>query len=349
MEMAGNRILLGLSGGADSTYAARKLSDEGFSVEGAVLKMHEYTDVLAAEESARELGIPLHVIDCTEAFRGAVVKNFLDEYTLARTPNPCIVCNREVKFRYLYEYALAHGFDKIATGHYARVIKVAAEEGLRYAVARATDTDKDQTYMLWRLSQEQLSMLVLPLSDMRKDEVREGLRKEGLAAAERGDSQEICFLPEGDYAAFIEKERGAFPKGNFIDREGHILGTHKGIINYTVGQRKGLGISLGERAFVTDIDPVSNTVTLDNSPKMTSELTVSDMVFSGMKEPASVVERELYVKLRYRAKPAKAKVVFYPEGWARIYLSEPQSSVTPGQSAVFYSGDTVVAGGVIDG
>ncbi len=347
-EMTKKRVLLGLSGGTDSTYAADRLMRDGFSVEGAVLRMHDFTDISAAKRSAGELGIPLHIIDCSEAFRSAVIENFLDEYVSARTPNPCIVCNREVKFRFLYEYAREHGFDKIATGHYARVVRVPTDDGIRYAVARAHDGAKDQTYMLWRLSQEQLSMLLLPLSDIKKEDVRRELQRIGSSAADRSDSQEICFIPDGNYAAFVEEHRGIAPRGNFVDGKGKVLGSHGGIINYTVGQRKGLGISLGARAFVTDIDAVSNTVTLGTEPKMSREVHISDMIFSGMKRPDSIKEAELFVKLRYQALPVAAAVTFIPEGGARLRLSEPAKSVTPGQSAVLYDGDTVVAGGVID-
>lgn len=347
-EMTKKRVLLGLSGGTDSTYAAERLMRDGYEVEGAVLRMHDFTDVSAAQRSARELGIPLHVIDCSEAFRSAVIENFLDEYVSARTPNPCTVCNSEVKLRFLCEYAREHGFDRIATGHYARVVEVPTEGGKRYAVARARDGAKDQTYMLWRLSQEQLSMLLLPLSDIKKEDVRRELGRIGSSAADRSDSQEICFIPDGKYAAFVEKHRGIAQKGSFVDREGNLLGIHEGIINYTVGQRKGLGISLGTRAFVIDIDAGSNTVTLGPEPKMSSEVHVSDMVFSGMKRPESITEAELFVKLRYQAPPVAATVTFLPDGAAHLRLCEPVKSVTPGQSAVLYDGETVVAGGVID-
>ena len=342
------KILLGLSGGLDSTYAARVLSERGYEVEGAVLKMHEYTDTAAAEASAAELGIPLHIIDCRDAFSSVVVSNFLDEYTAARTPNPCIVCNREVKFRFLYEYAMENGFDKIATGHYADVVKIGEGADARFAVKRAGDLNKDQTYMLYRLSQEQLSKLVLPLSDMKKDDIRENARLLGLSAAEKRDSQEICFIPDGDYASYVEERCGAAKRGSFVDVQGNVVGAHEGLLRYTIGQRKGLGVALGARAFVREIDPVANTVTLGYEPKMSRTVYISDMVFSGIKKPDETLCIPVSVKLRYKAPAVFATAEISSDGKAKITLDAPFASVTPGQSAVLYDGDLVLAGGFID-
>ena len=341
------KILLGLSGGVDSTYAALKLKNEGHTVEGAVVLMHEYTELSAAEESARSLGIALHVIDAREDFERIVKSDFIYEYTHARTPNPCVVCNSEVKFIKLLEYADANGFDMIATGHYAGIVKTEDESGIRYAVKRGRDTKKDQTYMLWRLPQGVLSRLILPLSDMVKSEIREGSRSAGLAAADRGDSQEICFLPNGDYASFIEERCGASQKGNFLDEAGNVLGEHRGIIHYTVGQRRGLGISAASRIFVTKIDPVLNTVTLSPNDSFAREVCVGGIVYSGMAPAVGAEERTLSVKLRYAAPPVTARVRFLDDK-AQIFLSEPVRAVTPGQSAVFYDGDVLLAGGFID-
>jgi len=201
------RILLGMSGGLDSTYAAHKLIADGHTVEGAVLDMHGSTDVRAAEEACASLGIELHVIDCRERFSDIVIENFLDEYLKGRTPNPCIICNSEVKFAVLLDYALENGFDKIATGHYARINERVTDGGVRYYLSRAADVSKDQTYMLWRLSQRVLSHLVFPLSDDKKSDIRECARELGLSSADREESQEICFIPSGDYAAYIEERR----------------------------------------------------------------------------------------------------------------------------------------------
>lgn len=341
------KILLGLSGGVDSSYAALKLKNEGHTVEGAIVLMHEYTEVSAAKESAASLRIPLHVIDAREEFEKIVKQNFIFEYTHARTPNPCVICNSEVKFIKLLEYAEANGFDAIATGHYAGVVKIEDENGVRYAIKRGLDEKKDQTYMLWRLPQRVLSKLMLPLSDMMKSEIREASRTASLSAADRADSQEICFLPGGDYAEFIEGRAGASKKGNFIDESGNILGEHKGIIHYTVGQRRGLGISAASRIFVTKIDPVSNTVTLSPNDSFATKVLVSGVVYSGMKPMSDGEELELSVKLRYAAKPTSAKVRFYKDR-AELLLAEPVRAVTPGQSAVFYKDGIILAGGFID-
>jgi tRNA-specific 2-thiouridylase len=210
------------------------------------------------------------------------------------------------------------------------------------------DPSKDQTYMLYRLSEDVLSMLLLPLADEVKSQVREDAKREGLTVADRPESQEICFIPDGDYASFIEERTGVCPEGLFIDENGNTLGKHKGIIRYTVGQRRGLGISAASRIFVTEINVENNTVTLSPTDKLYSELTVSDIVFSGMKKPCEPLVADVSVKLRYKAKCVPAKVEFFPDGHARVSLYEPVRAVTPGQSAVFYDGDTLIAGGFID-
>lgn len=336
------RILVGISGGVDSAYAAKKLLLDGYEVEGAVLIMHEHTETQAAREAARSVGIRLHEIDCRDSFE-KIKSNFVSEYTSGRTPNPCIICNERVKFKTLYNFALNNGFDGIATGHYAKKVVVNG----RYALAMPEDRRKDQTYMLYRLPQEILSRIIFPLSEGTKTEIREVARGQGISAADRGDSQEICFLPEGNHTQYIESVAGKCPEGNFIDESGNILGRHKGIIHYTVGQRKGLGISLGERAFVTNIDPKENTVTL--LPKMSgkSSLWLSDMVYSGLPYPDRELELQLEVKLRYTAPLVKAAARLYPDGRAELTLSDPQK-FAPGQSAVLYSDGVVMCGGFIE-
>lgn len=341
------KILLGMSGGLDSSYAALRLMEAGHEVEGAVLLMHEYTEINAAKESADALGIPLHIIDSRDLFLEKVVPDFINEYRNARTPNPCIICNSEVKFRVLCDFARENGFDRVATGHYADIVTVKTAEGEKFAVKRSLDGKKDQTYMLWRLSQDVLSMLYFPLSDLKKEEIRLDARKRGIIAADRSDSQEICFIPSGDYASYIEERTGPSAIGNFVDTEGRILGEHKGIIHYTVGQRKGLGIALGARAFVTDIDPESGEITLSYEADITDGFEVVSMVFSGMETPRRADKKELMVKVRYQATMVPATVEFISENSAKVTLSEGAKSVTSGQSAVFYDGDILVAGGFI--
>ena len=339
------KILVGMSGGVDSTYAAHKLIEEGHEVHGGVLVMHDYTEVAAAEASATALGIPLYIINCRKQFEDAVVSNFIDEYRHGRTPNPCIVCNRRVKFDCLLDFALEHGFDAIATGHYA---KLSETDSGRYYISDCADDKKNQTYMLWGLSQRVLSHLVLPLSDMTKDEVREKTRELALISWDRADSQEICFVPDDDHASFIESRIGKCEEGDFVDEEGRVLGRHRGIIGYTVGQRKGLGIALGARAFISKIDPEANRITLSFNAGETTDFCVSDVVFSGIEPPTAPTEYELTVKYRYQSPRIPARVIFYPDGRAEVHLSAPARSLTSGQSAVFYAGDSLVAGGVID-
>ena len=342
------RVLLGMSGGVDSTYAVHLLRLKGYEVEGAVIRMHKYTETLEARKSAEALGIRLHEIDGEALFKEKVRAAFMDEYCKGRTPNPCVICNREVKFRLLYDYAKKNGFDKIATGHYADVVRLENNGKIRYAVKRSLDSAKDQTYMLWGLSQDILESLIFPLSEITKESVREESRKMELRAAYRDESQEICFIPDGNYAGYIEERRGKCPEGDFIDEEGKILGRHKGIIYYTIGQRKGLGIALGERAFITEIAPESNTITLSTKDSHSQRFTVSGLVFSGLAEPETEYETELEVKHRYLAPLTKARVKFMKNGTAEVSLDAPIRAVTPGQSAVFYRDGILMFGGIIE-
>ena len=341
------RILVGMSGGLDSTYAALKLINEGHDVEGAVVVMHGHTELVGARESAKALGIPLYEIDATEFFN-LVKENFVDEYSRGRTPNPCIVCNPWVKFRALADFARQNGFDRIATGHYAATA-VRCENGKdRYTLAKAKDLTKDQTYMLHRLPEDILSILMLPLGEEIKTDVREKARNAGLKAAEQKESQEICFVPDGDYATYIEDIKGPFREGNFVLEDGRIIGRHKGVIRYTVGQRKGLGVAYGERIFVSKIDVERNEIVLSTEGKFSDRVSVSNIVFSGMSEPEIGAKINVDVKLRYLAKPTPATAVFLGNGRAELILDTPQKAVTPGQSAVMYDNDILLCGGFID-
>ena len=340
------KILVGLSGGVDSAYAALRLIEEGHTVEGAVLLMHDCTEISPAVQTAENLGIKLHIIDAKEEFAKTVIPNFINEYVNARTPNPCIICNSDVKFRLLADYAAKNGFDRIATGHYARISEINDGAGKRYAIAKALDAKKDQSYMLWRLPQDILSRTVFPLSYIEKEHTRQGAKFASLSVADKAESQEICFIPDGDYASYIESRVGISPKGNFIDENGNVLGRHNGIIRYTVGQRKGLGIALGVRTFVSKIDPHLNTVTLTPTLEEREELFVRDIVFSGRTGIDS--EFEYTVKLRYQAKPLPCNVYDEGEGRARVILKDKARVIAAGQSAVFYDKDTVVFGGFIE-
>ena len=343
--MEKEKVLLGMSGGIDSTYAVVKLRSLGYEPVGAVLKMSEHTDVAAAQRAADALGVELHVVDMQDAFRAHVVENFVSEYMRARTPNPCIVCNREVKFKGLADCAKSLGINKICTGHYASVKK--SEETGRYYIARGQDARKDQSYVLWRLSQEELAMLFFPLAGDVKTEVKQISKEMALPSAELKESQEICFIPTNDHTAFIEEYLGTkIPEGSFTDKEGRVLGAHKGVVRYTIGQRKGLGISLGKQVFVTAIDPEKNTVTLgDEAELFTREFKIDDVIFQ-KREYAAGESTRLLVKIRYAAPPVYATVHF-DECGARVVTDDPVRAITPGQSAVFYDNDGVVFGGFI--
>ncbi len=338
--------LVGISGGLDSTLAAASLLEAGHRVSGAVLRFSEHTDLASARVAAGELGIELHEIDCEKRFDRVVKDYFAKSYFLGRTPNPCVICNRQVKIALLCELAEKLGCDKVITGHYARIIK--GENG-RYAVSMGKDRKKDQSYMLWGLSQKQLSMLEFPLADQNKDELRQRAREKNFTSAESKESMDICFLPDGNYAEFVESRLGKCPEGNFIDKNGKVLGRHKGIVHYTVGQRKGLGIALGKPAFVSKIDPEENTVTLVFAgEEYADDMTVGYLNFQSVEQASELGEKiTLYVKIRYAAPPVPCEVRF-EEDVARVHFPAPVRAVTPGQSAVFYDeNNTVVFGGFI--
>lgn len=345
------RVLLGMSGGVDSSYAAVRLREMGYTVEGAIIKMHEYTECDAAVSVAKSLDIPLHIIDGRELFSSVVKSNFVEEYSRGRTPNPCIICNERVKFRLLYDYAVAHGFDKIATGHYAEIAEIRVGDTIRHAV-RKTDSKKDQSYMLYRLPEEILDSLVLPLSDMSKDEVRSLSREALLPVAEKEESMEICFLPGGKHYEYVESAVGERKIGNFITSDGRILGQHEGICRYTVGQRKGLGISLGERAFVTDINPETAEVTLSSEYSGKPYAILSDPVFSGIsREEIQSAETDadypFEARVRYTAPLVKCRLEALPDGTVLVRFATPQR-IAMGQSAVVYRDEIVMLGGIIE-
>ena len=343
--MEDKRVLLGMSGGIDSTYAATELRRRGYEVVGAFLKMTEESDVVSAVRAAEALNVPLTVVDCTERFRDIVIGNFLSEYAAARTPNPCIVCNRFVKIAALCEAAKEMGISAVATGHYADV--GFDDKSGRYYVRKAADPRKDQSYMLWRLTQEQLAMLTLPLNSLLKSDIKAKAKELSLPNADAPESQEICFIPSDDYVSYIEERLGKFPKGAFLDDGGKTVGTHEGIIRYTVGQRKGLGVSLGKPAFVTAIDPAANTVslTLDEKKIFTDRLVCGDLNFMELK-PGDYTDLPVEGKVRYAARPERAWATVKGDR-AEVFFERPVRAVTPGQSVVFYDGDRILFGGTI--
>lgn len=337
------KILLGMSGGVDSTFSAVRLLDEGYDVEGAILVMSEHTDTSSAERNAKKLGIKLHIVDCREKFDEYVKKNFISEYCRGRTPNPCTVCNRFVKMAELCRIAESIGAEKIATGHYCG-IGYDGKSG-RYYPKKGADARKDQSYVFWNLTQKQLSMLYCPLFAESKSEVKKLAHESGIEVPE-GESQDICFIPDGDHASFIEAAVGKLPEGDFIDESGHVIGRHKGIVNYTIGQRKGLGISAGHPVFVCGIDAENNRVTVsDEEALFKTEFSCSSLNFAKSAPFEGMLHAQ--VKARYAAKPTDAEVTV-SGGRAYVKTEVPIRAAAPGQSAVFYDGDDVLFGGFID-
>lgn len=338
------KAAIGLSGGVDSAVAAYLLSEQGYDVTGIILRLKPESaadsDIADAKRIADKLGIELKILDRREVFDQKVISPFISEYCSGRTPNPCIECNKEIKFGVMLDYALEIGCDCIATGHYARIENC----GGRYLLKRS-QSSKDQSYFLFRLTQEQLSKTVFPLEGLTKDEIREIARKAELPVAEKGDSQEICFVPNDDYIAFLASKNISSPEGNFIDKSGNVLGTHNGIINYTVGQRKGLG-AFGKPMFVNRINAADNTVIIGENGTQYCKGLIADrlnfIAFDCLTEPMRAE-----VKIRFRAKEQPALITPLDGGKIQIIFDEPQRSITPGQSAVIYDGNTVIGGGRI--
>lgn len=338
------KIAIGLSGGVDSSTAAHLLLQQGYDVTGIILRLKPDSladaDIADARRIADALGIELHVLDRREIFRKSVIEPFVSEYLAARTPNPCVECNAAIKFGVMLDYALEIGCDGIATGHYAKI-----EEKDGRFLLRRSESAKDQSYFLYRLNQFQLAHSMFPLEGMEKEKIREIAEKADLPVAKKGDSQEICFVPNDDYIAYLTAMGISSPKGNFIDKSGNILGTHNGIINYTIGQRKGLG-AFGKPMFVTGINAADNTVTIGENGSQYSRGLVADRLnFIAVEELTEPMRAD--VKIRFRAKEQPATVTPNGDGTVTVIFDEPQRSVTPGQGAVFYDGDIIIGGGRI--
>lgn len=345
--MAHGKVLLAMSGGVDSSAAAIILKSAGYQVEGATMRLWSdggnaaEQSIFAAKQSCSLLGIKHRVLDYEQEFKDEIVGYFIDEYKRGRTPNPCVLCNKRFKFGRFYCTALDMDFDYMATGHYARI----ADEGGRKILKTAKYAPKDQTYVLYGLRQDMLRHVLFPLGGYSKDEIRRIAAENGLPNAAASDSQDICFI-SGDYSEFIKKYGGIeAAEGNFIDTDGNILGRHCGITNYTIGQRKGLGIALGEPAYVTEINPAANTVTLGkNRDTYASAVACTDYNFIGNMREMILCAR---AKIRYSSPLADCSAEV-KDGVLRVNFTEPQRAAAPGQSVVLYDGERVLGGGVID-
>jgi tRNA-specific 2-thiouridylase len=365
------KIAVAMSGGVDSSAAAALLRAEGHELVGFTMQLWNQRrglsvgedgeplpsrccsldDVYDARRVAQELGFPFYVLNLERDFERDVVEPFVKSYLEGETPIPCVACNSRLKFASLDRTALSVGCEKVATGHYARVRH--DEAAGRYRLLRGRDARKDQSYFLWELTQGQLSRSLFPLGEMTKDEVREVARRQGLYVAEKRESQEICFVPDGDYAGFIdryleaegrEEERPA--RGEIVDTEGRVVGEHEGVHRYTVGQRRGIGVSRPLPLYVVRVEPESNRVVVGHDEELLSnEFTAAGVNWVAFDEPSEPFAAD--VRVRYRHKEAPATITPLGRGRARVRFAEPQRAVTPGQATVFYRGEEVLGGGWI--
>ncbi len=344
------KALIAMSGGVDSSVAAHLMQLGGFECIGATMRLCDgltppTTGVEDARNVANRLKLPFYVFDHTALFREKVVEEFIHCYEQGGTPNPCLYCNRHLKFDALLQEAEALGCQYIVTGHYARIEQDAATG--RYLLKKAADTAKDQSYFLSCLTQHQLAHTKFPLGGMTKEQVREIALKQGFVNAKKRDSQDICFIPDGDYRTFMERYTGrVYPKGDYLDLEGKVVGTHAGAVGYTIGQRKGLGIALGEPVYVCSKDMTANTVTVGPDAALYSNILLAkDWNWISIPELTEPLRCKARVRYRHTEQPATV----YPEanGIARVEFDEPQRAITPGQTVVLYDGDTVIGGGTI--
>lgn len=338
------KVLMALSGGVDSAACVRILQQSGYEVEGLVISFSpaHTTALAAAQTAAGELGIQLHTAYCEALFDEKVVLPFCNDYAQGRTPNPCVVCNPHVKFKTLVDEADRLSIPYIATGHYARV----AKHGDFFYITAAASTARDQSYMLYRLPQSILSRLVLPAGELEKEEIRSTAQKAGLTSANAPDSQEICFIPDGNYPDYILSRGISSAGGSFIAPDGESLGAHKGILHYTVGQRRGLGVALGKPVFVKSISAKGDVSLAFNDDLFAKSISLEDTLFTCGKTPEN--GKELYVKIRSMAKPVPCRL-YFENNSTEIHFSEPQRAPAPGQHAVLYEDGRVVGGGIING
>lgn len=351
------KALIAMSGGVDSSLAAKLMIDKGFECVGCTMKLYRnedtcvknsrtccsLDDVSDARSVAYKLGMNFYVFNFTDAFREMVIGKFVRSYEKGITPNPCIDCNRYMKFEKLYERAKILECDYIVTGHYARI----EEKNGKFVLKKAIDETKDQSYVLYSMTQSQLKHTMFPLGEMKKTQVRALAKQNGFVNANKPDSQDICFVPNGDYASVIELQTGKRPKkGNFVNKQGKVLGSHKGLIHYTIGQRRGLGISSSQPLYVCNICPESGNIVLGkNDDLFSTELDAND--FNWISGIAPKDKLHCKVKIRYRHTEQWATVIPTSKTSVHISFDQPQRAITPGQAAVLYDEDTVLGGGTI--
>ena len=347
------KALIAMSGGVDSSMAAACMVEAGYDCLGVTMRLHDYGVTCGAaaeaEDAARvaeQLGFPFAVLDCRGEFERQVIARFITAYEVGDTPNPCIECNRYMKFSHLHDYAAAHGCDTVVTGHYARV-EYDPNSG-KYRLKKAKNLAKDQTYVLYFLTQDQLARTAFPLGEMPdKDTVRQRAAAYGFSSAHKADSQDICFVPDGKYADFIRRQTGReYPAGDFVDAEGRVLGQHKGLIGYTIGQRKGLGLALPAPLYVQSKDMVNNTIRLTPECDLYTDTLVADG-FNWVAGDTPTAPVRVTAKTRYGAKEAPATAMVLEDGRVQVVFDTPQRAVTCGQAVVLYDGDDVVGGGRI--
>lgn len=352
------RVLIGMSGGIDSSAACMILQEQGYEVIGLTMRMWDLPRhfpnegqsipqfAIEAKELAEKIGIEHHILDVRDDFKRTVIKSFTDEYLKGNTPNPCVLCNKQFKWHYLLQEADRLNCQWVATGHYARI----SRKNNRFILNRGADPKKDQSYFLWRLGQQELARTIFPLGDITKEEIKQYVEKKGFhEKVEKKESMEVCFI-ENDYRDFLLQQipnlNEVIGKGFFVDKKGKKLGLHKGFPFYTIGQRKGLEIALGHPAYVIKINPYKNTIRLgDKEDLLTTEMLVESPVINIPIDQIS--DREIQIRIRYRSPAIRGTLFFTDDNYIVVKFKEPVSAVTPGQSAVFYSGNQVIGGGII--